>query len=390
VAWKAAVPGLGHSSPIVWGNWVFLTTAIAGEVVPGARAVKHVLDGEEFVHPESLGADRSHKLEVLCYDLEGGKLLWESAVHEGPVHDARHRKSSFASPTPVTDGVRVYSYFGAEGIACHDFAGQLVWRASLGKIATLGMGAGSSPILHGDLLILQCDEDNGERSFITALDKATGKEAWRTARQVQVTWSTPVVAAAANRAELVATGPELLCGYDPGTGKELWRAAGLESNAIHTPLVGHGLVFASAGYPKKRVIALRPGELPDGAPAEARVAWRYDRGTGYVVSPILHGDFIYLVSDQGIMTCLEPKTGAVRFDGARLPAPAKFTASPVAFEDRILLVSEEGDAFVVRAGPRHEVLATSTLGEKVFASPALSRGRILLRTESNLYCVRKA
>jgi outer membrane protein assembly factor BamB len=390
IAWKSAVPGRGHSSPVVWGNRIFLTTAVEGAILPGAAAVRHVLDGQDFVHPESLGADRSHRLEVLCFDLESGKLVWEKPVYEGAVYDARHRKASFASPTSAVDGDRVFSYFGAEGVYCHDHEGRLLWQATVGKIATLGMGVGSSPLLHGELLVLQCDEDNGAQSFIAALDRSTGKEVWRRPRQVQVTWSTPVVVTAGGRAELVATGPEWIHGYEPATGKELWRVAGLHSNAIHTPLAGHGLVYASAGYPKKRVIALRPGPLEAGAAEDARVAWQYERGTGYVVSPILHRDLVYLVSDQGLMTSLEATSGKVVYEGARLPKAARFTASPVAFEDRLLLVSEEGDAFLVRAGPQHEVLGTCSLGERVYASPALARGRILLRTESSLVCVRRA
>jgi outer membrane protein assembly factor BamB len=281
----------------------------------------------------------------------------------------------------------VYSYFGAEGVYCHDLDGKLAWQASVGKIATLGMGVGSSPVIHGGLVILQCDEDNGASSSITALDRATGKPVWTTPRKVQVTWSTPIVVPAGGRDELVATGPELILAYDPVSGKELWRSPGLESNAIHTPLSGCDLVFASAGYPKKRVIALRPGAAAAGA-GESRVAWTFDRGTGYVVSPILLGDRVYLVGDQGMISCLDARTGAVVYAGARLPAPAKLMASPVAFEGRILLVSEEGDAFLIKAGPVHEVFSTPSIGERVYASPALSQGRILLRTESSLFCIR--
>jgi outer membrane protein assembly factor BamB len=196
VLWKTAIPGRGHSQPIVWGNRLFLTTAIEGEVVPGAAAVKHMDEGKEFLHPDSMGANKKHTFKVLAVDADSGKILWERTAWEGTPSDDRHKKSSYAAPTPVTDGGLVYAYFGTEGLYAYDFDGNLVWKAMPGKIPTLGMGTGTSPVLHGDLVILQCDEDGGAGSFIVGYDKKTGKEAWRTPRPVQVSWSTPVLVTA--------------------------------------------------------------------------------------------------------------------------------------------------------------------------------------------------
>jgi outer membrane protein assembly factor BamB len=395
VAWKAPIAGLGHSSPIVWGNHVFLTTAIEGEPLPGAKPPVHMLQEDpnkpasEFVHPDSLGADRKHTYKVIALALDTGAVHWEKAAYDGPVYDGRHKRSSYASPTPVTDGTRVFAYFGSEGVYAYDFAGKLLWKADVGDIKTLGMGTASSPVLYEDLVILQCDEDNGETSFITALDAKTGKTVWRTKRPTSVTWTTPALVAAGGRQELVTAGNEFIIGYDPATGTELWRAKGLESNTIATPLVGHGLVIVSAGYPTKKVIAIRPGGKGDVSGTD-RIAWTYDKGTAYVPSPILYGDYVYLITDAGLLTCLDAKTGAVKYEGGRPPVPAKFVASPVAFGGHLYLTSTDGDTFVVKAGPAHEVVRTNELDEPVYASLAPAQGRLLIRGQSHVYCIKGA
>jgi outer membrane protein assembly factor BamB len=265
VAWKVPLGGRGHSSPIVWGDRVFVTTAVEGDMAPDNKAPTHLLGGKEFVHPDSVGVDKRHTYKVMAIDLASGKTLWERTAYDGPVYDNRHKKGSYASPTPVTDGKRVYAYFGSEGLYAYDFAGKLAWKSDIGDIATIGMGTASSPVLYKDLVILQCDDSGDNKSFLVALDTKTGKERWRTKRDVSVTWATPVLvkagAQSGTRDELVASGSEWIVGYEPATGKELWRTKGVASNAIHTPLVGHGLVIVTAGYPTKAVIAIKPGGL---------------------------------------------------------------------------------------------------------------------------------
>jgi outer membrane protein assembly factor BamB len=387
VAWKVPVGGRGHSSPIVWGNRVFLTTAVEGDLAPGSKAPTHLLGGKEFVHPDSVGVDKRHTYKVMALDLATGKALWERTAYDGPVYDNRHKKGSYASPTPVTDGKRVYAYFGSEGLYAYDFSGKLAWKTDIGDIATIGMGTASSPVLYKDLVILQCDDSGDNNSFLVALDTKTGKEKWRTKRDVSVTWATPVIVKAGARDELVASGSEWIVGYDPSTGKELWRTKGVDSNAIHTPLVGHGLVIVTAGYPTKAVIAIRPGGTGDISGTE-RVAWTFNKGTAYVASPILYGDYLYLLADNGAITCLDAKTGAVKYEGGRPPKPGRFTSSPVAFEGMILTTSENGDTFVTKAGPAHEIVRTNSVDEMVMATPAISQGRILLRTVEHLYCIK--
>lgn len=387
IKWKTAIDGRAHSSPIVWGNKVFLTTAVEGDVVPGAKAVKHFLEeGKEFLHPDSVGADRQHTFKVLCLDRDSGKILWQATAWQGTPYDNRHRKSSYAASTPTTDGKLVYAFFGTEGLYAYDFNGKLKWKAQLGNLGTVGMGTGTSPILFNNLVIVQCDEENGEASFMVAVDKKTGKEVWKTPRKVQVSWSTPLLVRTSTRAELIASGTEAVIAYDPATGKELWRHKGVESNAVPSPVASSEMVFLVAGYPKKIAMALSLGQTGDltGTSSER---WTYDKGTAYVPSPILYGDYLYLTTDRGILSCLDAKTGEVQYEGGRIPIPATFTASPVAFGGKLLMTSEDGDTFIIKAGPKHEVIGTNSVGEPVYASPAIADGHIFIRGEKNLYCI---
>jgi outer membrane protein assembly factor BamB len=249
------------------------------------------------------------------------------------------------------------------------------------------MGTGTSPVLFENVVIIQADEEEGQNSFVVALDKKTGKQVWRTPRKVQVSWATPLLVNTGKRTELITSGTEAVISYDPATGKELWRAKGVESNAIPSPVAtaGHDMVVVSAGYPAKVAYGIRLGAT--GELKETDVAWKYTKGTAYVPSPILYGDYLYLITDKGVMTCLDAKTGAVKYEGGRVPVPATFTASPIAFDGKILLTSEDGDTFFVKAGPTHEVLRTNSLGEPVYASPAVAAGKIFIRGEKHLYAI---
>jgi outer membrane protein assembly factor BamB len=218
------------------------------------------------------------------------------------------------------------------------------------------------------------------------LDKKTGKEVWRTPRKVQVSWSTPLLVRTSTRAELITSGTEQVISYDPATGKELWHHKGVESNAIPSPVANNDMVFLVAGFPAKIAMAIKLGGSGDltGTP---NVPWKYAKGTAYVPSPILYGDYLYLTTDRGILTCIDAKTGEVKYEGGRIPIPATFTSSPVAFEGKILMTSEDGDTFIVKAGPNHQILGTNSIGEAVYASPAIADGRIFIRGERNLYCI---
>jgi outer membrane protein assembly factor BamB len=388
VLWKTPIPGRGHSSPIVSGNRIFLTTSIEGPVVPGAKAKVHIRAGQEFVHPDSVGADHSYTLDLICLDRDTGKVLWQRTAYQGTVYDNRHRKNTYASSTPVADGRRVFAFFEAEGLYCYDFEGKLLWKTSVGRIAKMGMGPGTSPVLFRDLVIVQCDqEDGGEAvgSFIAGIDTNTGREVWRTPRHHRKSHATPLLLERERRTELVASGWESIIAYDPASGHELWRSGGLSGYGIPSPVAGHGLVFLSAGYPDKKTVAIRPGGSGD--VSATHVAWSYDKGSAYVPSPILYGDYLYLMTDKGLVTCLDARTGAVQYEGGRPPAPATFSASPVAFAGFMLFASEDGDMYLVQSGPSHAVARTNSMGEPIFASPAIAAGRLFIRTARHLFAI---
>lgn len=386
VKWKVPIPGRGHSSPVIWDKYVFVTTAVEGADNPGMQpAVLKDYKESDAKHPDSTDGTRTYDLKVLCVHRDTGKVLWEQTAFHGVPYDFRHKFNTYASPTPVTDGKNVFAYFGPEGLYAYDFKGKQLWKADVGKFASAGVGIGTSPVLYKGKVIVQVDFDEGEKSFIVAFDANTGKEAWRTPRKIQLSWAVPVIVETGQRAELVTSGNERIIAYDPETGKELWSAKGLENNAVNTSLQGHGMVYVYTGYPGRRIYAIKTGGSGD--VTTTHVAWTHDRYTAYVPSGILYGDLAYFITGRGIMTAVDAKTGAVKYSNGRVPVPATFTASPIAYDNKIVLVSEDGDAFVIKAGDKYEVLRTNSLGEPVFSTPAMAAGRLFIRSEKNLWCI---
>ena len=397
LAFRVPVPGRGHSSPAVRANRVFLSAAVAGERVPGHAPADHVRGGEVYLHPASEAGDRRHALLALAYDARTGAELWRRTAYDGPVFDNRHRGNTYASPTPVVDGERAYFYFGSEGLYAYTLDGDPVWQRDLGDFGVWGLGHGISPVLHGELLILVCDDDDGgARSAIVAVDRRSGETVWSTPRRVRKSWATPVLVPVGGALQVVVSSFDRIAGYAPDTGVELWKTEGFGSNAIHTPLHaslgnspgGGSLVFASTGYPKKemRAIRLTPDLAPDRPP---ETAWSYRRGTGYLPSALLYRDLLFIVSDGGVVTALDPETGEVAFLG-RPRKPGRYHASPVGYEGVVLIASIEGDLTVFRADRTFEILAESSLGDSFWASPAIADGTVFLRGDSTLYGFRVA
>ena len=295
---------------------------------------------------------------------------------------------TMAGPTMVTNGKAVYAFFESAGLFSYDVDGKLLWKKSLGGIAKAGLGPGTSPVLFEDLIILQCDQEMGG-GFIVALKQSDGSEVWRVTRKNRRSWATPLLVKAPNRTELVASGAESVIAYDPRTGKQLWTGPGTVGHPIPSSVAGDGVVIASAGSSErgKRAIAIKPGG--DGEIANTpQILWQRDKNTAYVPSPILHGKYVYLMTDKGLVTCLDAHTGELLYEGGRPPVPATFTASLVAYGERLLMTSEDGDTFVIKAGPQHEVLKHNTVGEPVWASLAFARGTIYIRGAEHLFAVR--
>ncbi len=385
ILWKAPVEGRGHSSPIVVDDLIFLTSATSGEKVPGAGAIIHFLGSEEFLHPDSLGADQRLDVLLFAVDRRNGALRWRREVRAGALpYDNRHRIGSYANPTPVSDGKRVVTWFGTQGLYAFSLEGDLLWSQDFGGVGTLGMGVATSPVLIAatGLVVVQSDVEEGDGSFVAALDIATGAIRWRAERTQRVGWATPAVVQSAGGGPslVIAMGTDEIVAYGADSGEERWRVEGLGGNAVPSPVTsGDGLVFAVTGYPRKNILAL---DLEDGS-----LRWDYRKGQGYVPSPIFHRGTLYLVSDGGILTALDGGTGEVIYEGGRMPLPSRFFSSPVVAGERIYLTSEDGDTHVIRPGPQFEVLATNSLDEPVMASPAVVDGTIYLRGAEHLYAI---
>ena len=354
VVWRAEVPGRGNSSPIAWGNRLFLTTA----------------------------RDGGERLSVLCYRRSDGTLLWETAIpHEGA--ERIHRKNSHASATPVTDGRRVYASFGSQGLVAVNMDGTIAWRTELGPFDNYH-GTAGSPILYRDTVILY--QDHAGPSFVAAFDTGTGATRWRTEREATIGWGTPIVVRVGGRDELVVSSEGEVNAYDPRDGSPLWTVRGNTFEVIPTPVVGHGLVFCSSGRAGP-TLAIRPGGRGD--VTDTHVAWRAAKGSPFIPSPILVGDQLYMVNDMSsVATSYEAKTGRLVFQG-RLGRPRKesFSASPVAVDGKVFFTSDSGETYVLKAGRELEILRVNRLNAPVLASPALVEGRWYFRTDRELVCI---
>jgi len=389
IRWKTPIPGLGHSSPIIWGNKVFITTAINS-------------DGKTTFSPKDGGIDLAkddmkHSWRIYCLDKNTGRILWERTAHEGIPRARRHIKASQANPTPVTDGRYVVALMNSEGLFAYDLNGKLLWQKDLGVLnpglyqePSSEWGQSSSPVIYKDLVIVQ--SDGHKQSFIAAFNLKDGKQVWRMERGEITSWSTPTIYESKTRTELIANGGHYIRGYDPLTGKELWRFFDNDTQVKQqAPIVANDLLIVTSGYPAGRpMYAFRAGgaqgdiSLKKGEEINQFLAWRTAKGSPYTPTPIVYGDYLYVCSDNGVFSAYQVKTGEVVYQ-QRLPS--SFSASPVAAGGKLYLSSEDGEVFVIKAGAKFELLATNPMGEALMSTPALSEGNIILRGQSHVFAV---
>ncbi len=392
VLWKTPVAGVAVSSPIVWGDRVFVSTALSSDASAGIRTG---LYGD--VEPAK---DMSkHTWKLVALDKRTGKVLWERIAHEGIPKTKRHPKSSQATATPVTDGQRVIVSFGSEGLYAYDLDGKPLWNRDLGVLNAgwfydpdYEWGVGSSPIIWKNLVIVQCDIQ--KNSFIAAFDAATGHPVWRTPREEIPSWSTPAIFENNGRTELVTQATTFIRGYDPTNGKELWRLSGNSEIAIPTPIVGPGVIIVTNGYRGVQpIFAIKPGASGDITPASgqtqnASIAWSANRGGPYIPTPVIYGDHLYVLQINAVLAAYNVRTGE-RVYQERVGGGGSFSASPVAADGKLYLASEDGDVFVVKAGPTYELLATNHLGQVVIATPAISAGTIIIRGLKDVIAIKQ-
>ena len=390
VAWKIEVPGRGWSSPIVWGERVFLTTVVSdGEVEPPKKGL--YFGGERREIPKA-----THRWLVLCLDLKSGRELWRREASLGTPRSPLHVKNTYASETPVTDGERVFAYFGNVGVFCYDFDGRKLWSTNWPALKTRnGWGSAASPALHKDRLFIV--NDNDENAFVVALDARNGRELWRADRDEKSNWATPYVWQNQQRTELITPGTRKVRAYDLD-GKLLWEFGGMSSIVIPTPFSQFGLLYVCSGYvgdKTRPVFAIKPGasgdiSLKPGETNNAFIAWYQPTAAPYNPSPLLYGDYFYVLFDFGFLACHDARTGRQIYEKKRIrPEPTSFTASPWASNSRIFALSEDGDTFVFQAGPEFRLLHTNPLDEMCMATPAMAGDRLLIRTLTKLYCFSK-
>ena len=356
VTWRVAVPGRGHSSPIVWEDRIFLTTAY----------------------------DDGRRRSLLAFSRSDGRMLWETALPPATA-EAMYPKNSHASGTPSTDGKLVYAYFGNHGLVAIDFEGRLIWRRSFGDVPTRHGSAGS-PLLYRDRVVLYQDHTGPAGSFIAAFDKTTGDVRWRTSRRETVGWGTPVAIRVGDRDEIVVSGERRVYAYDPDTGAELWSCAGNMPEAVPTPVTAGGLLFCSTGRAGP-TLAIRPGGRGD-VTAE-RVTWQTAKGSPFIPSPLAYQGRLYMVNDMvSVASCHRAADGELLWQGRLGEARREgFSASPVALDGKVFFTNDEGETFVLRAGDSFEILRVNRLGERTLASPALVDGNWYFRTEGHLLCI---
>lgn len=391
IKWKTPIPGMAHSSPVIWGDRVFITTAITSDTSSKLRVG---LYGD--VAPDK---DLSkHSWKVYALDKKNGKIIWERTVYEGIPKIKRHTKATQANSTPATDGKHLVVLFGAEGLFCYDLDGKLLWKKDVGMLDSgwfydpdYQWGHGSSPIIYRNLVIVQCDIQ--KNSFIAAYNLKDGKQVWLTSRDEIPSWGTPTIHEGKGRVELITNGTKYIRGYDPLTGKELWKLGGNSEITTPTPFVAHDLIFVTSGYrPIQPIYAIRTGasgdiSLKDKAESNEHIAWSKQRGGPYMPTPIVYGDFLYTCANNGSVTCYNAKTGEQIYR-ERLGGKGSgyaFTASPIAADDKLYFTSEDGEIYVVKAGPQFELIATNSMGEVCMATPAISEGMIFVRTQQHVY-----
>lgn len=393
VAWRFAIPGLSHSSPVIVGDRLFVTTAIA---TAGKAPLKIGLYGDG----DSADDHGEQQWVLFCLDKRTGKVLWRQTAHQGKPRTRRHTKATHANTTVATDGKRVIAFFGSEGLYSFTLDGKLQWQKDLGPLdmapsddRTLSWGFASSPVLYDGAVIVQ--SDTKKDGFLAAFSAADGRELWRVPRsEISVcSWATPGVFRAGGRTQIVANGYPFIAGYDFKSGKELWRLKSGGDIPVPTPFMAQGFIFVSNAHGGKAPLyAIRPDASGDITPApgsgvSAGIVWSEDRNGSYLQTPVVYQDLVYASTSQGIFKAYDARTGRKLYE-KRLGVGGAFTSSPIAADGKIYVSNEEGQTFVIKAGPQFEILATNSVGESLLATPAISDAMLYIRTTNSLIAIR--
>lgn len=402
IRWKVEIPGAGHATPIIWGDAVYLLTAVKAEAkADDDKASTGFHQPAEPERPErrerrgrrgGFGGRGEkpkdvHRFQVLAIDRKSGKTIWTTTVREEVPHEAGHTDSTQASNSPVTDGKHIYAFFGSRGLYCLDMKGKVKWEKDFGDMQTRNeFGEGASPALHGDTLIVNWDHEGED--FVIALNKKTGKELWRVERDEPTSWSTPLIIESNGKPQVIVSATNYIRGYDLKTGKEIWRCKGMTMNTIPSPVAGGGLVYCLSGFRGNALLAIRYGSAKGDITDTDVIAWKHDKATPYVPSALLYRDVLYFLdNNRAILSAFNSKSGEPLYDKQRLEGLDMIYASPVAAADRVYIAGRNGKTIVLRHGESFEVLATNELDDGFDASPAIVGNEMFLRGRKHLYCI---
>jgi outer membrane protein assembly factor BamB len=391
VRWKVPIPGLGHASPVVWGDTVFLATSISGQKDAGLKV-------GYYGDIDPVKDDTPHEWRVYALEKKTGKVLWQRSVLTAVPKIKRHMKSTHANSTLATDGERILAFFGSEGLYAFDMKGAPIWKKDLGVldagyyvVPEAQWETGSSPILHEGVVVVQADVQKG--SFIAAFDAKDGKELWRRTRDDVPTWSTPTVHQVNGRTQLLVNGMRHVGAYDFKTGEEIWKLSGGGDIPVPTPVVSDGLIYVTNAHglmaPVYAIRDTATGDvsLKSGADKNAAVAWSYTRGGGYLSTPLVYRGLLYVITYNGILTVYDAKTGEKYFTQRLADGTSAFTASPVGGDGKVYFASEDGRVFVLKAGRTYELVATNEMGASTLSTPALSEGMMFWRTQGQVVAI---
>jgi outer membrane protein assembly factor BamB len=392
IAFRTPIPGLGHASPIIWNDTVYLATVVG----PEAAELKVGLYGDIAAANDN----GPQTWRLLALNKNTGQIVWNKPGHEGIPRVKRHTKATHCNSTPATDGKHIVAIFGSEGLFCFDMKGDLLWKKDLGPmdsgffmVKSAQWGFASSPVIHDGKVVVQCDVQTN--SFLAVFDLKDGREIWRTPRIDVPTWSTPTVVMHADQTRILVNGWHHTGGYDFATGKEIWKMDGGGDIPVPTPITGHGFAYFTSAHGRFRpVTAIRleaKGDVTPGTIGETNsaIAWVHARQGAYMQTPILIGDYLYSCTDSGVLTCFDSRTGAIQYSERLSKTGQGFTASPVSDGRHLYFASETGNVVVVPAGPKFSIAATSTLDETSMATPAISNGALYFRTRRHLVSMRK-
>lgn len=390
IKWKTKIPGLGHSCPIIWDDYLFVTTAISGQK---EEYLKIGLYGDI----DAVNDTTVHQFKVYCLDKNTGEIIWEKLAHKGVPKTKRHTKASHANPTPATDGKHLVAFFGSDGMYCYTLNGDLLWSKDFGKMnagpynaPSFEWGFASSPVIHNDKIYVQCDYIGG--SYIAVLDIKTGNEIWKTERGDVSTWSSPTVIEVNGKFQVVANGYKEIASYDAETGKKIWWMHGGGDAPVPTPILIHDLIFINNAHGKMSPIyaikktAKGDITLRDKETSNEHIAWSIKRGGSYMQSPLVYGNYLYNMRGNGLLSCFNAKTGELIYKEGTKPG-CGITASGLASDGHLFFSTEKGDVYVIKAGPTYELVAKNSLGDIIMATPAISNGTMFFRTMNYVMAV---